>query len=206
MKDAIIEFYVNKHNAVENAEKLDLGFIPKILHRRMSKLDKITLSNLNNVYSNDVQYLVFVSQYGEVERLLKLIGQYTEDKEVSPNIFSGSVHNYSAGFFLLNKQKSIPYTSLSSCAASFSVGLLFSVISHYKNILFCYSDFNNDKIVSIALNITKNQTKQTSKYILKFNSDNLAVNDTFGNYIKLFAGEINSVKTSNFILERVNND
>ena len=107
MKEILLEFYVNKYNYLKNSNEIDLSFIPPIMRRRMSIVDKYILSVLNNIYSDNIENIVFSSQYGEVERLIKLINQYTENKEVSPNAFSCSVHNYSEGFFLLNKQKSI---------------------------------------------------------------------------------------------------
>ena len=201
MEETLIEFYVNKYNFITNLNELDLNFVPPILCRRLSILDKITLSNLNIVYSSNIQNIVFSSQYGEVERLNKIINQYQEYNEVSPNAFSGSVHNYSESFFLLNKQKSIPYTALSACEVSLSTGFLTSVLSNYNNILFCYSDFYNDKAISFALNFTKHKINKSEKYTIKLEKNNI-VNDEFDNYVKFFRKNINFIKTSNYTVER----
>ena len=201
MKDNLLEFYVNKYKFIKDGNEPDLDFIPPIMRRRMSMLDKITLSNLNCVFSDNIQNIVFSSQYGEADRLNKLINQYTESKEVSPNTFSGSVHNYSEGFFLLNKQRSIPYTALASCEHSISMGLLTSVISNYENVLFCYADSANEQTISFAVNLTKNKTPQSNKYTIKLEKNDFA-SDKFDNYIKLFAGEIDSLKTPIYTIER----
>ena len=202
MKEAVLNFYVNKYNFLKDTNSLDLSFLPPILRRRMSTLDKITLSLLNQTYSDDVQNIVFSSQYGEVERLIKLISQYLEDKEVSPNAFSGSVHNYSSGFFLLNKQNPLPYSALASCENSISMGLLSSVISNYDNILFCYADFYDNNANALAINLTKQKKSQSDEYIISL-ENNTNIKDNFNNFINLFDKNINSLKTSNYTIERV---
>ena len=68
MKESNLECYVNKFNYVNDIDGLDLSFIPPIVRRRMSVLDKITLSNLNSVYSDNIENIVFSSQYGEVHK------------------------------------------------------------------------------------------------------------------------------------------
>ena len=79
MKESNLEFYVNKFNYLNDIDGLDLSFIPPIVRRRMSVLDKITLSNLNSVYSDNIENIVFSSQYGEVTKLLKIIDQYMNE-------------------------------------------------------------------------------------------------------------------------------
>ena len=202
MKENILEFYVNKVKILETTDDINLNFVPSIMRRRMSFLDKVTLSVMNEIFTENVQNIVFSSQYGEVERLLKIIDQYVESKEVSPNVFSGSVHNYPVGFFLLNKQKAIPYNVLSACENSISSGLLASVISVYNNILFCYSDIKNDVPQVIGINFSKKKTNNSVKYRLKI-QDNGYIEDSFNDYKKIFSNEINFIKTSNYVLERV---
>lgn len=167
----------------------------------MSKFDKGIITVLNKVLSDDIENIVFSSQYGEVERLLKLIGQYTQENEVSPNVFSGSVHNFSLGFYLLNVKKTIPYTALSACEKSISTGFLSSVIANYDNNLFCYGDISEDNFVSMAINLSKKPKQGSSKYILKPSiNDNLP--DNFEDYIELFAGNKKSIQTPLFTIEK----
>lgn len=202
MKESHLEFYVNKFNYLNDIDGLDLSFIPPIVRRRMSVLDKITLSNLNSVYSDSIENIVFSSQYGEVAKLLKIIDQYMTEKEVSPNTFSGSVHNYAISSFLLNKQKSIPYTALSACGQTFLMGLLSAIISDYNNILYCYSDDNNSIINSFAINLSKIKKQDAHKYVL-IQQNNAVVNDEFINYQKLFNGVIDEIKTPTYTLMRL---
>ena len=202
MKDNTLEFYVNKFNCIDNIEDMDLSFIPPIVRRRMSVLDKITISTLNNVFSDDVQNIVFSSQFGEVERLIKIINQYRENNEVSPNTFSGSVHNYPVGFFLFNKQVSIPYNAVSSCENSISMGLLTSVISEYDNKIFCYSDIDDNNAKSFAINLSKNKKNNSAKYLIKVQNNN-EIKDNFEDFINLFNGSKNIIETPMYTIERV---
>ena len=201
MKENFIEFYVNKFSYLKTLEDVEISFIPPILRRRMSKFDKGILTVLNRVLSDDIENIVFSSQYGEVERLLKLIGQYSKDNEVSPNVFSGSVHNFSLGFYLLNVQKTIPYNALSACEKSLSTGFLSSVIANYDNNLFCYGDISEDNFVSMAINLSKTCKKDSSKYILR-PSINENLSDNFEYYIELFTGNKKSIKTPLFTIEK----
>ena len=202
MKDNTLEFYVNKFNCIDNIKDMDLSFIPPIVRRRMSVLDKITISTLNNVFSDDVQNIVFSSQFGEVERLIKIINQYRENNEVSPNTFSGSVDNYPVGFFLFNKQVSIPYNAVSSCENSISMGLLTSVISEYDNIIFCYSDIDDNNAKSFAINLSKNKKNNSAKYLIKVQNNN-EIKDNFEDFINLFNGSKNIIETPIYTIERV---
>ena len=165
-------------------------------------MDKITLANLNSVYTDDIENIVFSSQYGEVTRLLKIIEQYMTHKEVSPNMFSGSVHNYAVSSFLFNKQKTIPYTALSACEQTFSMGFLSSIISNYNNVLYCYSDDNNGIVNSFAVNLLKTKKYASNKYVL-IQQNNVIVNDEFINYQKLFDGAIDKIMTPTYTLMRL---
>lgn len=205
MKERSLKFYVNKFNYLDSADDLDLSFVPSIVRRRMSLLDKLALSTINAVYTDDIEYIVFSSQFGQVDRLLKIISQHNECNEVSPNTFSGSVHNYSASFFLLNQKISIPYTSLCSSDESVSTGLLVSVISNYDNVLYCYGDVNNGVCNSLAINITKNNLSKGAKYCLKL-ENNAGVKDKFKNFADLFEGKSACLKTSKYLIERIIHD
>ena len=150
-----MKVYVNKFNFLDSADNINVDFIPSITRRRMSALDKMAISVLNNTFSDDIQNIIFTSRFGEVDRLLKIIAQYCECKEVSPNTFCASVNNYPPSFFLAYKQKSIPYNALSGYKNTIASGLLSSFISDYNKILFCYADVNKDKSSAFALNISK---------------------------------------------------
>lgn len=193
---------MNKFNYTDTVDGLDLSNLSPIIRRRMSTLDKITFSVLDKTYTDSVQNIVFSSQYGEVDRLLKIIDQYTQNNEVSPNTFSGSVHNYPVSFFLLNKKLSIPYTAISAYENSISSGLLVSLISKYDNILYCYCDVNNGIVNALAINLSRFSDNLNNKYAIKMDNNN-GSDDSFDNYTKLFNGTVSSLKTPNYTIEKV---
>ena len=200
MKDNLLKFYLNKFTFLKSLDEIEISEIPPLLRRRMSNLDKITFSLLNKIYEESVQNIVFSSQYGEFDRLIKIINQYKEEKQASPNVFSASVHNYPVSFFLSYIKKEIPYNALSSGENSISCGLISAIASKYDNLIFCYSDFYKDKIEGLALNISKTPLKNSVEYqIVLENND---IKDKLDNYIKLFTGGIKILKTDFYKIER----
>ncbi len=204
MKENMQEFYVKNFYYLNNLDNIELSFVPHILTRRMSTLDKMTVYVLNRAFCDDIENIVYSSQYGEVERLLKIISQYSENNEVSPNTFSSSVHNFPVGFFLLNKRFSVPYNAVSATQNSISSGFLSALISDYKNILYCYCDSNKGETNSLALVISKEKQKGLDKYKITFKSNEKA--DDFKEYTKLFNRETNCLETAFFKLERLSYD
>ena len=202
MKDICQEFYISKFNYIDSDDNLDIGFISPIQRRRLSKLDKYTVHTLKKTFPNEAENIIFASQNGQIERLLKLIEQYSDLGEVSPNTFAGSVHNYSTGFFLLNEKCSVPYTALSAGGNSLSAGMLSAVITDCKNVVYCFSDVYDEKVVSFSMNIGKEKTDCSDRYLIKLKQNNIEKDD-YKEFIKLFSGQINKVSTHLYEIERV---
>lgn len=148
MKNA--RFYISKVAFCQHKDdKLD--FIPMLLRRKLSKLDKLSFYSVKGMYEEDVEEFVFSSQFGEWERLVSIIEQYKTANEVSPIAFSASVHNYIAGILSLVKNSNSPYYAISAGENSFSSGLIKSVISK-KKVLYCYADnFEKEQCVSLII-------------------------------------------------------
>ena len=152
-------FYINDFFYAQSADEIDISDIPPLLRRKLSPVDKACLSALNKIYHENTEELVFSSSYGEITRLKTIISQYQEFNEVSPAQFSGSVHNYPAGFFTLYKKINIPYYALASGKNSISAGLIKAVLSDKKNVLFVYADE-----LCLACNISKLEGKIKCSY------------------------------------------
>lgn len=202
MKSNFIEFYVNKFNFINNIDDADVSFLSPIVRRRLGGLDKGVILLLNRTKDDNVQNIVFASRSGEFERLIKIIAQYTENNEVSPNIFTGSVHNYPVGFFLMNEKKTIPYTALSAVENSISAGIMSAVVSKFDNNLFCYADIINCELIAFALYISKNHSENSQKYrlIIRHNESH---NDDYKAYKELFGGLRLEVNSKIFSVEKV---
>ena len=200
MKEKSFEFYVEKCNVISSYEQADVSFLPPIVRRRLSKLDKCALSVMNSVCAQDIQNIVFCSQYGEVERLKKIIAQYSEAGEVSPNTFAGSVHNFPVGFFLLNTHKAVPYTAISSHDRSISSGLLTSVIAPYGKTLLCYAEETpEENYRALALRLCKTPSPAALKY--KMTMSSASGKDVFEQYAEFFCKNSGLIRTPLFTLE-----
>jgi len=117
-----------------------VSFVPPIQRRKLSTLDKLALASMEKVFTPEIEEIVFASKYGEIDRLNSIISQYQEFGEVSPAQFSGSVHNYTAGFFCILKKLNIPYYAVSAGDDTLRNGLIKAVISTAGNVLFTYAD------------------------------------------------------------------
>lgn len=202
MKDNFIEFNINRFNYIKSKELPNLDFLTPIIRRRLNKHDKAILYLLNKTVGETTKNIIFSSQTGELERLLKIIEQYSTEQEVSPNTFSGSVHNYPVGFFIINNKKSIPYNAVSAGDNSISAGILATICDKYKDTVFCYCDIFNDEIFAFAISVNKFKIGKKYRLLLKNNS---IKNDSFENYIKLFSEEISKLNSDIFTIERVKN-
>lgn len=187
---------------LSSVEDVKLEFLSPILKRRLSKLDKVTVSTLNDIFNEKVENIIFSSHNGEYERLIKIISQYKELNEVSPNTFSGSVHNYPIGFFLLNKQKSIPYTALSFESGDISSGILAAISSNYSNNIFCYSDILDDGFVSMGFYFSKKKIENSIQYKITLKK-NKVKEPSFSKYVALFENKAALIETPNYTLERI---
>ena len=140
-----LEFFIKAY-CKKNPEDIDVSFLPAMARRKLSALDKAALCIMNECFSvlDDKEKnikIVFASQYGELDRLKKLVKQYTEENEVSPAAFSGSVHNSAVGQFSLLNKITQSYNSISAEDFTFKAGLTEAVITAKdSSVLFCYCD------------------------------------------------------------------
>ncbi|MCD7879712.1 MAG: beta-ketoacyl synthase chain length factor [Candidatus Gastranaerophilales bacterium] len=199
MNNFASNFYIKHWCCLDNVENADLQFIPLLLRRKLSNINKMAIFALNKCYDDEIEEVISSSQYGEFERLVKLINQYKADKEVSPIIFSSSVHNYLVGLFMRLVNKTIPYNAVSACDNSLSTGLLSAVLSRFNNVLYCYYDeLKNSKCV--CLNITKNYAVNRPKVILT-KTDKPFLADDFDKFIYFLKEETSKIVLGNYVLE-----
>ena len=187
-------FYINDFFYAQSADEIDISDIPPLLRRKLSPVDKACLSALNKIYHENTEELVFSSSYGEITRLKTIISQYQEFNEVSPTQFSGSVHNYPAGFFTLYKKINIPYYALASGENSISAGLVKAVMSDKKNVLFVYADE-----LCLACNISKSEGKIKCSFEFGETEEN---QDEFSTFTDFLEGKNKIFKTKFGIFKR----
>ena len=195
-------FYISNINFIDgqNAENLiDLSFMPPMTRRKLSLVDKAALSVMHKAYNGNETEIVFASQYGELDRLDKIIAQYQEDNEVSPFTFSTSVHNCVAGqFSLLNKIKK-SYNALAAGENTFSAGLLESLMCAQKGseVLYCFADAYK-KLKAFGCVISATPIKDSVKIELSTNTSSAAIDagNEFENFKNFCESKTDSFSSS----------
>lgn len=193
-------FYIQNFKYTQSGD-IDISFLPMMVRRRLSPIDKYAIYTLSEFKDVKIDELVYSSRYGELERLFKIIDQYLEDNEVSPNLFSSSVHNYLVGLFSQINNLTTSYTSISAENNSFSMGLLKSILSDKTNSLYCYVDKENEKINSVSCLISKTSGDIKCRLKREKVSDN---QNEFVNFIDFLNGKLNKINLGCYSIERVN--
>jgi len=152
-----IFFDIKKFSYLKD-EVPDVSFVPMMLRRRLDNFGRAAFYTLYNVYENNDVNLVFSSNYGDFERVEKLVGQLKSDGEVSPAGFSASVHNAVIGQFSLLEKIKTGYNAISAGEHSAAAGFLEAVLqSSDKDCLYCYTEsFGGFKSVSALVSRNDN--------------------------------------------------
>ena len=96
--------------------------IPAMQRRRLSRLAKLALNSaIQTLDTHDVDYIVWVSQYGDEAKTLNILADVLSEQTPSPTQFSTSVHNAISGLYSILCQDATPATSL---AGSWNDGLI----------------------------------------------------------------------------------
>ena len=194
MKEII--FDIKKYSYVKD-EECDVSFIPMMTRRKLNKFGRCALYTLYKVYEKNSPRLVFASEYGDTERVDKLINQRVTDGDVSPNGFSSSVHNASIGLFSLLEKNKTGYNSISAGERTIAQGFLESILS--KNAVFCYAEsLGGLKSVSVSIN-----NSNDGKYLLSENIENLESKDSFEDSIRFLDGKEDLFVSEVFKIQRI---
>ncbi len=188
-------FYISNINFADESN-IDVSFLPPMARRKLSQIDKAALCVMNSTFNQSEckePVIIFSSQYGELDRLDKIISQYQEDNEVSPFTFSTSVHNSIVGqFSLLNGIKK-SYNALASGDNSLSIGLLESYMSasDENDVLYCYADAYKE-VKACALCVSLKPSDGAIKVLLKQNDCEKTSADEFLDFKGFCENKVNS--------------
>lgn len=131
-------FYIYKTSYIKD-DIPQVDFIPMMMRRKLSSIGKTALYVMNEVYEKNDIKLVYASNYGEFERVKRLLDQKNTEGEISPTGFSFSVHNSSVGLFSLLNNINSAYNSISAGENSLSAGILESILTD-DDVLFCFAE------------------------------------------------------------------
>ncbi len=189
-------FDIKKYSHVEG-EDIDVSFIPMMTRRKLDKFGRAALCTLYKVYDEGTEpQLVFASEYGDVERVEKLINQRIEEGEVSPSGFSSSVHNAVIGLFSLLEKNKKGYNSISAGKETISAGLLDSIL--YDEAIFCYAE-NLNGIKSLSVSVKQNPR---GEYKLSENNSQYS-SDEYKDLIDFLNGETDIFKSRIYQIQRI---
>lgn len=119
----MMQLHVSRLNmSLVDQELSAIEHIPAMQRRRLSRLAKLALNSaLQTLDTHDVDYIVWVSQYGDEAKTLNILEDVLREQTPSPTQFSTSVHNAISGLYSILCQDATPATSL---AGSWNDGLI----------------------------------------------------------------------------------
>lgn len=119
----MMQLHVSRLNlSLVDQELSAIDNIPAMQRRRLSPLAKLALNSaMQSLASSSVDYIVWVSQYGDESKTLGILEDVLTEQTPSPTQFSTSVHNAISGLYSILCQDATPATSL---AGSWHDGLI----------------------------------------------------------------------------------
>lgn len=119
----MMQLHVSRLNmSLVDRELSAIEHIPAMQRRRLSRLAKLALNSaMQTLDTHNVDYIVWVSQYGDEAKTLNILADVLSEQTPSPTQFSTSVHNAISGLYSILCQDATPATSL---AGSWNDGLI----------------------------------------------------------------------------------
>ncbi len=119
----MMQLHVSRLNmSLVDQELSAIEHIPAMQRRRLSRLAKLALNSaMQTLATRKVDYIVWVSQYGDEAKTLNILADVLSEQTPSPTQFSTSVHNAISGLYSILCQDATPATSL---AGSWNDGLI----------------------------------------------------------------------------------
>lgn len=119
----MMQLHVSRLNmSLVDQELSAIEHIPAMQRRRLSRLAKLALNSaIQTLDIHNVDYIVWVSQYGDEAKTLNILEDVLSEQTPSPTQFSTSVHNAISGLYSILCQDATPATSL---AGSWNDGLI----------------------------------------------------------------------------------
>ena len=119
----MMQLHVSRLNmSLVDQELSAIEHIPAMQRRRLSRLAKLALNSaMQTLATRKVDYIVWVSQYGDEAKTLNILEDVLSGQTPSPTQFSTSVHNAVSGLYSILCQDATPATSL---AGSWNDGLI----------------------------------------------------------------------------------
>ena len=124
--------------------KPDVAFVEPLQRRRLSPLARAFFHCANRVSPPGDVRLVFASRHGEAERTLGILHDLAAQAEVSPTLFSTSVHNAVPGLWSILKGNRAAMSAVAAGPETFGWGLVEALAAFRADparpVLFVYAE------------------------------------------------------------------
>ncbi len=122
----------------------DLTFVDRQLKRRLSPLARACFHCAHRVGPAGDARLVFASRHGEADHTLAILRDLALEAEVSPTLFSMSVHNSVPGLWSIINGNRSPFCAVAAGPGSFGWGLVEALAAFTADpsapVLYVYAD------------------------------------------------------------------
>lgn len=122
-------------------EAPDVAFVPPLLRRRLSPLQRIFFHLAN--FGPDAptpRNVVFASRDGEDTLTRRLVAEFNADGTVSPHRFSTSVYNAAPGLWSVFTKNTAPYTAIAAGDETIRCALVEALCAGVTPTLFVYAE------------------------------------------------------------------
>lgn len=121
-------------------EAPDVNFVPPVMRRRLSPLQKIFFHLANFEGMPTPKNVVFSSRDGEGTLTRRIVDDFQADGSVSPQRFSTSVYNAAPGLWSVFTKNTAPYTAIAAGDESVRCGLIEALGAAISPTLFVYAE------------------------------------------------------------------
>ena len=125
---------------LKRGEAPDVAFVPPLLRRRLSPLQKIFFHLANLEGAPEPAAVVFASRDGEDTLTRRIVEDFHADGGVSPQRFSTSVYNAAPGLWSVFRKLKAPYTAVAAGDETVKCALLEALGSNLSPVLFVYAE------------------------------------------------------------------
>lgn len=202
----IDDFFIWQESADEKLP--DISFIPPMVRRRMSNIEKIAVGVAGKIAPQQQTYTtVFASRFGEWGQTIQLIKQFFDDQEMSPAGFSNSVHNAAAGLFSLLTKNTNSYTAIAAGDDTLEMAVL-KALTEKRDVMVVFAGEHNPDIYTpllskphdafgLAVMIKSNGKRQITVTPGQKNANIL----TLKTMVDFLQGNTNRVITKNWVMQ-----
>ena len=116
--------FLGKSAVVAPGVSPDVSFVPPIVRRRLSPLQKLFFALAREVEAAPSALTVFASRDGEDTLTRRTVEDFQTDGSVSPHRFSASVYNAAPGLWSVFTKNRSPYTAIAAGEDTIECGIL----------------------------------------------------------------------------------